>query len=232
MLIPITSIDLITADRLATTREYYEYRRQGEGYNYNGTTFHQAVNQKYGLNLTSQSNVFAGILFELCLFKAIVNSVMTLIANEANYNNNANPQEYMRHSLLSKAFSHDMAVGKYDDGYDFLLMNYNGGEKIDAKVYPSRILENPQTCLNYNLLVDNDQYDRHGSNIYIQGFILTDVNLLRFYVAGWEYSDNLVPYNNIPNPGHGARVTNLRGINELINMIYQNNFDPAQYQPF
>ena len=83
MLIPITSIDLITADRLATTREYYEYRRQGEGYNYNGTTFHQAVNQKYGLNLTSQSNVFAGILFELCLFKAIVNSVMTLIANEA-----------------------------------------------------------------------------------------------------------------------------------------------------
>lgn len=233
MLIPIRDTDLITADNLASMREYYEYRRQGGGYIYNGTPFHQAVLESYpNIVLTSQSNVFVGILFEICLFKSIVNAVIVHIMNENGYQYSNNKHEYIRRSLISKYFSHEMAIGKYDEGYDFLLMNNESGLRIDAKVYGTRIIGNSQSCSSYNLFVDQEQYNRHAADAYIQGFVINQINQLSFYVAGWKYRDELIAFPNARNPAYGISVPNLNNINDLVTIIYENNFNPAQYHPF
>ena len=182
--------------------------------------------------LTSRSNVFVGILFEICLFKSIVNAVIERIKNENGYQNAYNKNEYIRQKLIASAFSHEMAVGKYDEGFDFLLMNYEGGIKIDAKVYGTRTNNNPQSCANYNLFVDQEQYNRHGADIYVQGFIINQINQLSFYVAGWKHRDDLVYFPNARNPAYGEAIANLNNMNELVDLIYENNFNFANYNPF
>lgn len=125
MLIPITREQIITADNLASIREYYEFRRQGGSYNYNGTALHPIVSNMYRVNLTSKSNILFGMLFEICLFKGIVDTLVQRIIKEPDYQDSYNTIEYIRQRLISVGFSHEVAIGRYDEGYDFLLKNNN-----------------------------------------------------------------------------------------------------------
>lgn len=234
MLLPITREQIITADNLASIREYYEFRRQGDGYNYDGTALHSIVSSLYQVNLISKSNIFFGMLFEICLFKGIVDTLVQKIIKENDYQHSYNKNEYIRQRLISIGFSHEIAIGRYDEGYDFLLKNNNTGDlRIDAKVYGTKIINSPQSCSNFNLYVDEEQYRRHGCDTYIQGFIINQSNHLSFYVAGWKHrSENFTYFPNAKNPAYGVKVTNLNNIGGLIDLIYQNNSQLANGNPF
>ena len=232
MIIPITREQVITADNLATVRRFFEYRRKGDGYEYNDTKFQEKATKKYDVVLSSKGNIFAGVLFEICLYRKIVQEVLKCIRNEDSYEKAIDKPVYASNELISKAFSHEITIGKYDEGYDFLLMNYQGGLKIDAKVYVTAIVTDEQSCSRLHLYVDETQYNRNVADIYIQGFILENKTELYFYVAGWKYSHDLIHFPKIKNPAYGVKVPQLNNINKLIEMIYQNDFDSSKYSPF
>ena len=216
--------DVITADRLAVIREYYEYRRVGRDYNYNGTPSHRVFSEVFDVELGSKSNIFFGILFELCLFNHITVLLNNRINQEVAYNNLPENQRdtYSSNRMRDMGLSYDMKIGQVDEGFDFLLQQTNNNMRIDLKLYATRIMNSQQACANYKLLVDERQYNRNAAEYYIQGFIVRQNNSLFFYVPGGALAANLRYYRNLPSPAYGLAVNELSDINLLINSIYTN----------
>lgn len=224
MLINIDKRDVITADRLAVIREYYEYRRSGKDYNYNGTPNHTIFFQSFDTELKSKSNIFFGILFEICLFNYFTVSLNNLIMQEAHYSRlpKSDRDTYSSNKMRRMGLSYEMKIGQVDDGFDFLLNQTNNKMRIDAKVYPNRIFSSQSDCKNYKLLVDERQFSRNMADCYIQGFIISQNNTLSFYVPGGALAANLQSYPNLPSPARGLRLDELSDISLLIDSIYSN----------
>lgn len=227
MLIPVSKEHIITADKLTTIRELYEFRRDGKDYNYDGTEIHEKIENIYGLKLSSKSNIFTGILFELCLFESISKSLVERIKLENQYlqqKDEKNREVYISNRLRQMRFSYELLIGRVDDGYDYMVETNRGTGYIDVKFYGTKILDNKNYANNLNLYVDRDQYERESNtNSYIQGFIIKNNNEIQIFVAGWEYKKYLEFEPDAKNPCYKKAVTQLRSINEFIDKIYEGN---------
>lgn len=222
MLIPVTKEHIITADKLATIRELYEFRRDGYNYNNQNSPVHQRISQLYGIEIHSKSNLLTGILFEICLFKEISNQLKEKIRQEPNYPNNPENQDrYISHRMIQMNFSYGFVIGKFDDGYDYQIIRNNQNFNIDAKMYGTKLFTNQNQVQNHNLLVDERQFNRNVATQYIQGFLIDNNNSLSIYVAGWANANQLTYMENINNC-YAISVRNLQPINTLIDFIYQN----------
>lgn len=227
MLIPVSKEHIITADKLATIRELYEFRRDGKDYNYDGTEIHKKIENLYGVNLSSKSNIFTGILFELCLFE----SISQLLVEKIKLENGCLQQQdeksrdtYISNRLRQMRFSYELLIGRVDDGYDYMVETNRGTGYIDVKFYGTKILDNENYANNLNLYVDRGQYERESNtNSYIQGFIIKNNNEIQIFVAGWEYKNRLKFEPDAKNPCYKKPVQELRHIDELINKIYNGN---------
>ncbi len=229
MLITITNYDVITADRLAQLREFYEYRRSGNNYNYNGTSLHQRFNRQYAIELYSKSNIFFGILFEICLYRAITDALVSLVYNENEYiqiTDIIKKQTYVSERMRAMRISYDLTIGRFDEGYDFQLLTNNQKLRIDAKLYGTKVLNSISDCNNLSLIVDENQFNANKADLYIQGFMVqSNTNLINFYVAGYTYKNRLQHYNSensrYTNSCFGISTSNLTPMSKLIESIYK-----------
>lgn len=216
MLIPVSKEHIITADKLATIRELYEFRRGGYNYNNQNNPIHQRISELYDVEIYSQSNLLTGILFEICLFERMSETLRERLM-EQGYRNDTEISDRMR----QMNFSYGLTIGRVDDGYDYKIIANNQNFNIDAKMYGTRLFTNQNQVQNYNLLVDERQFNRNVATHYMQGFLIDNNNSLSIYVAGWANANQLTYMKNINNC-YAISVRNLQPINTLIDFIYQN----------
>lgn len=229
MLIPVTKEHIITADKLATIRELYEFRREGYDYNNQNNPIHQRISELYDLEIHSKSNLLTGILFEICLFEEISNQLKEKIKQEPNYPNNPknddnqkNQDEYISRRMVQMRFSYGSVMGKFDDGYDYQIQRRgNRCFNIDVKMYGTKLFQSTDEVQNHHLLVDARQFHRNVATQYIQGFLIESDGQLIIYVAGGENATNL-QYKENKNNCYAIPVKDLKPIDGFINFIYQN----------
>ncbi|OOR89871.1 hypothetical protein LP109_09430 [Moraxella bovis] len=216
MLIPVTKEHIITADKLATIRELYEFRRGGYYYNNQNNPIHQRISELHDIEIQSQSNLLTGILFEICLFETISETLRQRL-REQDYHNDTEISSRMR----QMNFSYGLTIGRVDDGYDYLIDRANTPYLIDVKMYGTRLFTNQNQVQNYNLFVDARQFNRNIATQYVQGFLIDNNNSLSIYVAGWT-DENQLEYMENRNNCYAISVRDLNQIGTLIDIIYQN----------
>lgn len=195
MYIQITPNSVITADYLASLRLNYEYKR--EGYDYGQiapASWH--INNFFGVNLiTTPSNIPIGILAELLIYKDLT---LRLCGKNS--------------SMIQEFFQYHLTIGAYDKGFDIV----KNDKKIDIKCYAKRIITSPDELSHLNLLVDKEQYETESrADLYIQTFIMPNINGLFLYVAGYAESNGLLLNEHFPKPAYCCPVNNLHSYDEL-----------------
>lgn len=216
MLIPVSKEHIITADKLATIRELYEFRREGYDYNNQNNPIHQRISELYDIEIQSQSNLLTGILFEICLFEEI-SDILKQRLIEQGYQNDTEISNRMR----QMNFSYSLTIGRADDGYDYHIDRVNNQYLIDVKMYGTKLFQSTDEVQNHHLLVDARQFHRNVATQYIQGFLIESDGQLIIYVAGGENATNL-QYKENKNNCYTIPVKDLKPIDGFINFIYQN----------
>lgn len=215
--------DVITADKLACIRENYEFRRTGHAYNYQGTLQHKAFEKAYNVSLQSKSNIFLGILSEICLFEHLTNMFTNEIKSTQQYalTPDKDKAAYVSNKMREIGFSYDMTVGRTDGGHDFLINTFNGSYlRVDLKTYGTVILDSVALTQHCNLLVDERQYNPQTTDAYIQSFLVREKGGLFFYVAGMAYSQELRVGEKFNNPARFLPVHELHNMNSFASTIY------------
>lgn len=203
--IPVELESFMAANFLAKIRIKYEYQRAGHNYNYNNSANElQNIGKMLGFTGSfSLGNIAFGILSEMLIYKDLTEHLYK------NLNNNM--------SMINKNFKYNLVVGEFDQGYDFIKDKF----EIDVKHYSTRIFTNTQEILNYNLLVDQKQYNNHQADIYIQSFTLAENNKPYIIIAGYAQKDMLVLNSNFPNSAYCCKVINLLTYKNLKNRYFQ-----------
>lgn len=223
MIIHPDLFDIVTADKLACIRESYEFRREGHQYNYQGTLQHQAFEKAYNVSLQSKSNIFLGILFEICLFEHLTKKFVNDIKQTPQYAaiNDKEKDAYVSNQMRNIGLSYDMTIGRTDGGHDFLINMFNGSYlRVDLKMYGRIILDSLAQAQHCNLLVDERQYNPQTTDAYIQGFLVREKGVLCFYVGGMAYSQELKLGEKFNNPARFVLVNELHNMNAFAQAIF------------
>ncbi len=214
MNIPITFEEVKSADYLATLRENYEYRRSGIKYNYDKKAdSNLCIENHFDIELVSKSNIFMGLLFELSLYDFITKKLKDAIINKLP---NISDKEFSE-KMINFKFSYNMNIGDFDNGYDYIWKVKEKLYKIDCKVYANEVFSD-STYEKYNILVDERQYNSSNTDIYIQGFLVSEKDNLVFR-AFFEKKENLRYSDKFPQAGYCKKIEKCKPIVDLINHI-------------
>lgn len=174
------------------------------------------MSELYNIEIHSTSNLLTGILFELCLFEEISGILKRRLIEQGNQND-----AEISNRMRQMSFGYGLTIGRVDDGYDYFIDRANAPYLIDVKMYGTRLFTNQRQVQNYNLLVDERQFQRNVATQYIQGFLIDSNNILNIYIAGWANAGQL-QYMENRNNCYAISVRDLNHINTLIDLIYQN----------
>jgi len=170
------------SDYFANKRILFEFPRSGYG----------AYDQSHIVNIKN------GYLGELAFLEYLIKYL-----NEKH--ENLQPNE--RFDAMSKlGVSYELIIGRTQN-YDFKINN----KTVDVKTYGTKIIENKEEALQYNLFIDVTQHTT--CDIYIQAFIMSTEVILAGYHIG-------VPKDiieSIPHPAHKCPVQKLEKIANIFN---------------
>lgn len=146
-----------------------------------------------------------GIIGELAVFSYLHEGLQEQYGNE---------DVRTRHQSVRDRLSLDIALGRFDPGYDLTVM----GRKVDVKAYGTVLVD--QECIpRLNLLVNQQQADRHqAADLYVQVFITTNRLVV---LAG--YHEGLPPLDcTFRSPAYACKVPDLLPMANLRRMVRGN----------